>query len=169
MNKKPGFTDEHAEELVNRAHVRGAGVGLGDIRISLLIRFANNLVLDRLGRMLAKYQLSTSAYFAMIALYGGNNLANPSELCDMTGETRGNMTRICDDLVQKELLQRVENPSDRRRVDLSLSPLGVELLCTIMPELRESGHRVYDVFTPEEKATFIELLSRLNRRLESLE
>lgn len=168
MNSKSTINEQRAEELVNRAHERVLGFGLGDIRISLLIRFASVMTLDRLSALLAPYDLSCSAYFAMIALFGGENLANPSELCAMTGETRGNMTRICDDLVKKGLLKRVENPADRRRVDLSLSEQAVELLHQILPALRESAEHVYNVFSAEEKAIFVSLLSRLNRRLESL-
>jgi len=32
-----------------------------------------------------------------------DNLVDSSELCDATGESRGNMTRICDDLVEVTL------------------------------------------------------------------
>ena len=168
MNSQLRIKHEETESFVAAAHERAAGEALGDIRINILIRHNNGLMMDLLNRNLAPYKLSTVSYFAMMMLYSRpENLANPSELCDASGETRGNMTRICDDLVEKGLMRRVTNMDDRRRVDLSLTDEGMALLHDIVPKLREKAKRIFDDFSEEEKATLLSLLLRLNKALES--
>jgi MarR family transcriptional repressor of emrRAB len=117
---------------------------------------------------LAPYQLSNIGYFAMMMLYSTpDNLANPSEICKVTGETRGNMTRICDDLVEKDLMRRVTSPDDRRRVNLSLTDKGISLLQTIVPEIRAGVKGLFSSFSETEKANLVKLLLKLNAALES--
>jgi len=76
------------------------------------------------------------------------------------------MTRICDELVDKGLMRRVTNQEDRRRVDLSLTDEGVALLKTAVPELRKKTHVMMSIFSEAEKATLVDLLTRLNQKLE---
>jgi MarR family transcriptional repressor of emrRAB len=168
MNSQLRIKHEETESYVAAAHERAAGEALGDIRISILIRHNNGLMMDLLNRNLAPYKLSSVSYFAMMMLFSrANNLANPSELCDATGETRGNMTRICDELVDKGLMRRVTNMEDRRRVDLSLTDEGMTLLQTAVPALRAKAKTVFDSFSEEEKSTLFGLLLRLKDVLES--
>ena len=103
----------------------------------------------------------------MMVLYSRpENLANPSELSDATGETRGNMTRICDELVDKGLVRRVPNAEDRRRVDLSLTDAGMALLNAVAPQLRQNADDFYKrTFTKSEKATLQQLLAQFSAAL----
>jgi len=119
---------------------------------------------ERLARLLEPYELAPLGYMTMMALYGrADNLANPSELSDLTGETRGNMTRICDDLVDKGLMRRVPNAEDRRRVDLSLTDSGMALLNKVAPKLRRNADDFYArTFSKSEKATLQRLLTQLS-------
>jgi MarR family transcriptional repressor of emrRAB len=103
----------------------------------------------------------------MMALYSRpENLANPSELSDATGETRGNMTRICDELVDKGWMRRVPNGEDRRRIDLSLTDTGMALLDEIAPRLRQNADDFYKrTFSKTEKAALQQLLTQFSAGL----
>jgi MarR family transcriptional repressor of emrRAB len=150
-----------------RAHTRATGSGAGDIAIYILMRSCNVMMAERLGRVLDPHGLTSPGYITMMALHSRpENLANPSELSDATGETRGNMTRICDELVDKGLMLRVPNAEDRRRVDLSLSDPGMRLLNQIVPRLRQGADDFYKKsFTKAEKATLQQLLTQLSAAL----
>ncbi len=157
-----------AIDAVTRAHRRVVSGSLGDTHINILIRLNHGLLMDWLNRHLAAYGISNVSYFTMVMLHSTpHNLANPSELCRATGETRGNMTRICDELVDKGLMQRVPNEEDRRRVDLSLTDAGVAVLHEVIPKLRKEMAAVYRCFTDDEKATFAGLLAKLNQSYEA--
>lgn len=47
-----------------------------------------------------------------------------------------NASRICDRLVQAELLSRRDSPSDRRHVQLSLTPKGAQLVAAVADHRR---------------------------------
>jgi DNA-binding MarR family transcriptional regulator len=149
------------------AHQRASGDGMGDVAIYIQMRTCNAMMQERLARLLEPHEISNVGYYTMMALYGRTeNLVNPSELCDITGETRGNMTRICDELVDKGWMLRVPNPEDRRRVDLSLTDTGIALLQRLAPQLRKHADAFYaQVFTKTEKATLQALLTRFAQGL----
>jgi len=150
-----------------RAHARAAGGGLGDIAIYILMRTCNVMMNERLGALLEPFELTSVGYMTMMALYSRvENLANPSELSEVTGETRGNMTRICDELVDKGWMRRVPNPEDRRRVDLSLTESGMALLNKVAPQLRQNANDFYGrTFSKTEKATLQQLLTKFSEAL----
>jgi len=145
------------------------GSGMGDVAIYIQMRACNVMMQERLGKLLQPHELSSMGYITMMALYSRpENLANPSELSDATGETRGNMTRICDELVDKGLVRRVPNAADRRRVDLSLTDTGIALLNTVAPQLRQNAEEFYKRhFTKAEKATLQKLLGQFSAALAS--
>ncbi len=168
MNNQDRNRSAHSMAAAERAHNRATGGGgLGDIAVYILMRSCNVMMGERLGALLAPHDLSSLGYITMMALYSRpDNLANPSELSEVTGETRGNMTRICDDLVDKGWMRRVPNAEDRRRVDLSLTDSGMALLNKVAPQLRQNADDFYKrVFTKTEKATLQQLLTQFSEAL----
>ena len=158
------------EKRVDLAHQRTTGVPLSsDIRLGVLIKHNASLLLDLMNQGLEPYGISAVAYMVMMNLQSTpSNLANPSELCNATSETRSNMTRITDELVDKGLIKRVPNEEDRRRVDLSLTEAGIELLRTVVPVIRAKMQIIFSGFTETSKAAFEADLIKLNRVLESM-
>lgn len=168
MNNQERNRSSFAMDAAERAHNRATGGGgMGDVAIYIMMRACNVMMQERLGRLLEPHKLAPLGYITMMALYSRpENLANPSELSDATGETRGNMTRICDDLVDKGLMRRVPNAEDRRRVDLSLTEAGMTLLNTLAPQLRQNADDFYKrTFTKAEKATLQQLLTQFSAAL----
>ena len=151
-----------------RAHNRATGGGgLGDVAIYILMRSCNIMMTERATRLLEPHGLTAMGYITMMSLFSRpENLANPSELSDITGETRGNMTRICDELVDKGLMRRVPNAEDRRRVDLSLTDAGMTLLTTLVPHMRSNADAFYErTFTKAERDSLQRLLTKFSTAL----
>jgi len=167
MNNQDRNRSSQAIATAERAHLRATGGGLGDVAIYILMRTCNLMMSERASRLLEPHGLTITGYITMMVLYGRqDNLANPSELSEITGETRGNMTRICDDLVDKGWMRRVPNPEDRRRVDLSLSDAGMALLNTLVPQLRRNADEFYDrTFSASEKVALQQLLTKFSAAL----
>lgn len=168
MNNSTRLTHTEKEQHVERAHRRAVGEPLGDVRLAILIKHNAGLLSDVLNKVLEPYGISSVGYIAMMMLQGTtDNLANPSDICVATGETRSNMTRIVDELVQKGLIKRITNEEDRRRVDLSLTEAGSELLRTVVPMIRKGNEVVFSVFSPEAKAVFEADMIKLKNALET--
>jgi MarR family transcriptional repressor of emrRAB len=167
MNSPERNRSTRAMASAERAHSRATGGGLGDIAIYIQMRACNVMMVERLNRILEPHGLTSVGYITMMSLFSrSENLANPSELCEITGETRGNMTRICDELVDKGWMRRVPNPEDRRRVDLSLTESGMALLKLVAPQLRQNAEDFYKrTFNKAEKATLQQLLTQFSEAL----
>ena len=139
---------------------------LPDIEINVLTRHSSGLMTELIGRSLQPARLSCVCYLALVYLYGNpGNCANPSEISLAIGDTRTNMTRICDALVQRGLVHRVANSQDRRRVDLSLTAEGIALLHEVMPLVRQRVEQVMSAFSVDEKTHLLNLMARLNAAL----
>jgi MarR family transcriptional repressor of emrRAB len=166
MNSPKLKASREVFDAAERAHRRLSGAGVGDISIYIQMRMCHQQMNDRLAQLLAPHGLSNLGFFTMMGIVGRDGLANPSELCDALCETRGNMTRICDELVAKGWMRRVPNPEDRRRVDLSLTDSGMKLLGEIAPMARQNAESFFKrVFTAQERATLQQLLRRFSDAL----
>jgi DNA-binding MarR family transcriptional regulator len=67
---------------------------------------------------------------------------NNRDVAEALGVHLSNASRTCDRLVQAGLLSRRESPLDRRRVQLSLTDAGHDLLDTVMAYRRSTFRRV---------------------------
>ncbi len=143
MNNSTKHSFNDTENLVARAHRRATGEELGVIRINLLIKHCSCLIADTLSDLLKPYGLCYKSYLIMVMMYSRDDAINPSELCDNMGETRSNMTRLCDELVGRDLAKRVTNAADRRRIDLSLTDHGLAIIQEVLPLLRERIKQMY--------------------------
>ncbi len=70
------------------------------------------------------------------------------------------MTRLCDRLVQKGLIQREFNCQNRREVLIQISPAGIDLLAQIEPLIKEVS-KEWDLLTPQEAEALADLLDKL--------
>lgn len=139
-----------------------------DVEINVLTRHGSSLLTELINHLLLPAKLNCVCYLAMMYLRTStNNRANPSEISRAIGDTRTNMTRICDELVTKGLMHRVSNADDRRRVDLSLTHKGIALLEEVVPLVRDRVASVMSEFSRDEKMLLVQLMARLNRSLEA--
>jgi MarR family transcriptional repressor of emrRAB len=120
----------------------------------------SNLVLKPFG-------LNMGSYNTLMMLYGTeNNRLNASELADATGEKRTNITRICDELVERGLIARVAGVEDRRSVVVSLTRAGERLVENLQPVMSATLERFYGGFSV---ADMSQLQSLLRRQLAGIE
>ena len=168
MDNIKRITHSETEKRVEAAHPRAVGEPLGDVRLALLLKYNARVLSDLMDKALEPFGLSGVAYIAMMALRSTpENSCNPSDICVVTGETRSNMTRITDELVKKGLIKRVASEEDRRRIDLSLTEAGIELLRTVVPLVREGNSKIFSVFDDEAKAGFEMQMIKLKNAIEN--
>ena len=75
--------------------------------------------------------------------------------------SKGNVSQAVESLIQKSLLQRQQDRSDRRKIHLSLPPAAQPVTAEI-DEIRERYlKKIFAGFSPEERELFAELNSRI--------
>lgn len=78
----------------------------------------------------------------------------PTELAHALGVHPSNATRVCDKLVDAGLLNRRENPQNRRALILSLTPAGRRLITAITRRRTRAITKVLGAI-PEERRTAV--------------
>jgi MarR family transcriptional regulator, 2-MHQ and catechol-resistance regulon repressor len=70
------------------------------------------------------------------------------------------LTRLCDRLLEKDLIERTVNGKNRREVLLTITEKGIRLLDEIEPAFADAT-KTWDNLTPEEYETLSDLLDKL--------
>jgi DNA-binding MarR family transcriptional regulator len=120
----------------------------------------------RAARQTAPGELSLAQYHLLEPL--GNGPRTNRELAELAGISAPTATRIVDGLLQRRLVSRVEDPTDRRAVVISLTPEGRSALGKKQREYASRRNRVAEALEPHEQELATELLRRLTAVIEEL-
>ncbi|MHB1300714.1 MAG: MarR family transcriptional regulator [Burkholderiales bacterium] len=126
---------------------------------------------DRQNLHLSRFGLNSSGWFTLVMIYStpGNSI-NPCNLSDAMVSSRTNITRLSDELVDKGWVERKPSREDRRKIVLSLTPCGRELVESILPHQWDYHRELWSGFDAGEIEQFESLLRKLLGRIdESME
>ncbi|WP_187360045.1 MarR family transcriptional regulator [Chitinolyticbacter meiyuanensis] len=155
------------EEKIGRVCARLPGANPQHVTLSQLFKHIQGRLHERMHAVLREHNLNPVSFVALTMLYSApDTVLNPSELADATGESRANVTRICDELVSRGLLSREPNAEDRRRIDLRMAEAGGELVQMLLPQLQLRVHSAYNVLSQDEKLQLEALLKKVLGALE---
>jgi DNA-binding MarR family transcriptional regulator len=97
----------------------------------------------------------------MLRQLGPPYTASPSQLADMLGLTRGALSARLGPLEQAGLITRANDPGDRRRVHVRLTPAGYRACEQHLATEDRGEGALLSVLTPDEKQTLADLLRKL--------
>ncbi len=159
------FSD--AEARIARTRRRLPKFSVQHTTLARLSRHINKLSQERANLALRPFALNMVSYNTLMMLYGteGHRLS-PSQLADASGEKRTNITRICDELCAKGLVERVAGVDDRRSVVVSLSSSGLALIEQLQPVMTQLLGDLYGDFTIAELQELQRLLRKQVARLD---
>jgi MarR family transcriptional repressor of emrRAB len=123
---------------------------------------------DLCNLVLKSYDLNFVTYTALMMMYGSaDQTLTPSELSNATGEKPTNVTRICDELLRKGLLERSPGTEDRRRVVMRLTEKGEQLVKQFQPEIWKTLDRLYGGLSNQQVHALTTLLRQTITRLDT--
>lgn len=126
-----------------------------------LIKHLYKRLNDDANALLKPYGLNHPEYNLLMMLYGTEGFAlHPSELASAAGEKLANITRLTDQLCKKGLVDRSASLSDRRRLQLTLSADGVQLVEQLLPDICVLLERQGQAMQPREMAQLERLLKK---------
>jgi MarR family transcriptional repressor of emrRAB len=100
---------------------------------------------DQLNAVMKKHGLTVVSYTALMVLYGSEDeTQRPSDLGDACSEKPANLTRICNELEQQNLIKRRFSQEDRRSVVITLTAAGRKRVEQLAPEYWAILHQTYD-------------------------
>ena len=127
---------------------------------SQLVR--NHELCDR--ACLARYGVTASQGYTVLRLPHEGTLSM-NELSKSMGVDNSTMTRMVDQLVQKGLVLRHLDDTDRRVVRVGLTPQGRELRGALGKALQDFFAGVLDEIREEERSAIVYALERVNRAM----
>lgn len=90
--------------------------------------------------------------------------ANPSQLADAVGLTRGAVSKLAERLSRKKLAVRTLSKGDRRYQTVALTPAGKRLVPVLAQLADENDREFFGHLKPEERTRLVKLLQDIVRR-----
>lgn len=133
-------------------------------RIVLNIMYSQIVLGESFNEILKPYDLSAEQYNVLRILRGQKG--KPANMCviqeRMIAKT-SNTTRLVDKLLLKELVTREVCPDNRRKMEVSITQKGLELLKTLDPAVDIHETEFANNLTYTEQEQFVELLEKFRR------
>jgi len=131
-------------------------------RLKVVSHLLNHLV----GEHRKDIRLSHARMRLLIRLAVSDRLGNdqglpPSELSRFLGVSRNTVSALLNGLEEQRLIERHLHPTDRRQFLIRITPAGHDLVCARAPEFGAFVASLFEVLSPEERATLLALLDKL--------
>ena len=128
----------------------------------ILLRVASD-VLAAIESFLGRHGMSQGRFTVLAILNRDPEVTmNPSDLAAKSGVTRATMTGLLDGLEREKLVRREHDHGDRRMTLVQLTPGGVRLLDSIMPEYYRRVAKLMAGLTEAEKQLLEGMLAKIN-------
>ena len=88
----------------------------------------------------------------------GGDLVSPSRIAEMTGLTRGAVTKLVDRLLAKKLVTRSESTEDRRYQELKLTNAAKQLIPKLALLADANDEEYFSILTKAERKTLTKIL-----------
>lgn len=116
-----------------------------------------------------RHRLSHGRFRVLVMLLRASDSGlSPAELAERTGVTRATMTGLLDGLAADKLLQRSENPQDRRQKQIVLTDKGRRLIERLLPDHFRRVTALMTGLRPDELHTLVQLLNKVAPGLPAL-
>ncbi len=113
---------------------------------------------------ISRYGLTTAQFFLLIALYEEDGILI-SKLAEKVALDKATLTGIIDRLERDGLVERRDDPSDRRAIRIYLTDKAKRMKDELLDIYHRNNSRFLSVLTDEERKVF----ERIVQKLESIE
>ena len=146
------------------------GAPKDDIRLVRLIHSVAADMSARFDNMLRPYGLNETDFRTLMQLFcSPDGQAHPSDLSQLATQSRTNMTRIVDSLVERGWVSRYASNVDRRRIVLAMTKEGEALVKCLLPQFHPKLSSFLSILSKSEKQTMTEALQKIATSLEAHE
>lgn len=154
----PGFAEEFP----------GASASASECMINLLRAASRALSeADRYRRTVT--DLSAAASQVLAILEGAGEPLPPHLIAARLLVTTGTMTAVLDTLQRRGYITRVPHPHDRRKLLISITPAAEAVVDALLPRIHAAEAAIFAPLSEAERATLIDLLGRVQARVEALQ
>ncbi len=128
--------------------------------IGFWMRLVSNNVSHAFARKLDASGVTVAEWVVMREMYGGDDTTSPSVVPELTGLSRGAVSKLISRLLAKGLVTRKESAKDRRYQDIELTEMSVEMVPRLAKLADENDEEFFGVLTQAERKTLTEILRK---------
>ena len=123
----------------------------------------NSIIKDALLLQLKPYDLSIEQYNVLRILRGQKgNPINLQDIQERMINKMSNTTRLVDKLLKKDFVKRITCEKNRRKVEISITKTGLEILKELDPKIDGTESKITSPLNPKELKQLNNLLLKLN-------
>jgi len=130
--------------------------------IGYRLRVVSNAVSHSFAKALSSSDVTVAEWVVLREMYSENKITSSSNIADITGLTRGAVSKLIDRLFNKGLLSRVESPTDRRYQDIKLTSKGLRLVPRLAMIADDNDNKFFSILTEIEKLTLMKTLIKIS-------
>lgn len=151
------ITIMNIEEAIKSIHKMGLTT-----KTVVNLMYTSRVVEEHIAKVFKEYDLSTQQYNVLRILRGQKgNPANLSTIQERMVDRSSNATRLVDKLLKKGWAKRRVCPDNRRKVEITITKSGLELLKTLDPITEENNKNILSNLSNSELETLNDLLDKL--------
>jgi DNA-binding MarR family transcriptional regulator len=125
------------------------------------LRIVSNAVSHSFARNLAIYDVTVAEWVILREMYSSFEFTSPSVVAEITGLTRGAVSKLIDRLLRKELVTRAESQEDRRFQNIQLTPKATKLLPKLAKIADENDKTFFSHLSQSERNLLLKTLTQL--------
>jgi MarR family transcriptional regulator, transcriptional regulator for hemolysin len=125
------------------------------------LRVVSNHVSHAFARKLESSDVTVAEWVVLREMYGSDETTSPSKVADLTGLTRGAVSKLVDRLLQKSLVTRAEASADRRFQDIRLTPRALTLVPKLAALADQNDSEFFGMLTSAERKQLRDVLEKL--------
>lgn len=126
--------------------------------IGFWMRIVSNNVSHSFAKKLNNSGVSVAEWVIMREMFESGDTISPSQIAEITGMTRGAISKLIDRLLQKKLVTRKESTDDRRYQELKLTKEAKRLIPNLTKLADENDAEFFSLLTKEERKKLTEIL-----------
>jgi DNA-binding MarR family transcriptional regulator len=128
--------------------------------VGFWLRFVSNHVSHAFARKLHKSGVTVAEWVVLRELYGREEMS-PGVVAELTGMTRGAVSKLVDRLVGKELVTRQDRSDDRRFQDIALAAAGRRMVPSLAALADRNDEEFFSPLSAREREALLATLKKL--------
>jgi MarR family transcriptional regulator for hemolysin len=129
--------------------------------IGFWMRLVSNSVSHAFARKLQASGVTVAEWVVMREMYGGDDTTSPSVVAELTGLSRGAVSKLISRLLAKGLVTRKESGSDRRYQDIQLTRKAIEVAPVLAKLADENDEEFFGALSQADRKTLTGILKRI--------
>jgi DNA-binding MarR family transcriptional regulator len=125
------------------------------------MRLVSNNVSCTFARKLETSGVTVAEWVVLREMYGGDDTTSPSIVAELTGLTRGAVSKLIERLLQKGLVTRTEASGDRRFQEVQLTAQAVSLVPKLAALADQNDEEFFSSLSSAERKRLTDILKKL--------